>query len=76
MDDLRLFEDNRKPSHDQRPDEPRNYIVYFFFFIAVTALIVVLAHWSGNGTGWGIGTAVLAGAYYAARLITTFGKRQ
>ncbi len=76
MDDLRLFEDNRKPSDDQQPDEPRDYIIYFFFFIAVTAFVAVLTHWSENGTGWGIGTAALVGAYYAGRLITSFRNRQ
>jgi len=75
MNDLRLFEDNRKPS-EQRSAEPREYIVYLFFFIAVTAIIAVFAHWSANGVGWGIGTLALAGVYFADRLITTFRKRQ
>ncbi|MGB8456954.1 MAG: hypothetical protein WCE50_04500 [Candidatus Acidiferrum sp.] len=76
MDDLRLFNDNGKPSDDQPSHEPREFIVYFFFFIAVTAFAAVLSHWSEGGAVWEIGTAVLAGAYYAGRLITSFRKRQ
>jgi hypothetical protein len=76
MDDLRLFEDNRKPSDDQQPDEPRDYIIYFFFFIAVTAFVAVPTHWVKTELVGGIGTAALVGAYYAGRLITSFRNRQ
>jgi hypothetical protein len=76
MDDLRLFKSNRKLSEEQPSDEPREYIVYFFFFIAVTAVIAIFARWSANGIGWGIGTAALVAIYFADRLITTFRRRQ
>jgi hypothetical protein len=76
MDDLRLFQAQPKSSEEDPPSNPsREYVVYVFFFVAVTPIIAVWTHWSVQRADLGIATEVLSGFYCADWLIAKFRKR-
>jgi len=63
-----------KSSQDPSSEDPREYVVYVFFFVAVTAFMAVWTRWSVQGAGLGIATEVFSGFYCADWLIAR--KRQ
>jgi hypothetical protein len=75
MDDLRLFLPNQKSSEHPSSNAPREYLVYVFFFVAVTAILAVWTHWVVPAADMGIRTEVLSGLYCADWLIGQFRKR-
>jgi hypothetical protein len=74
MDDLRLFEPNKKSSQDPSSNDPRKYVVYVFSFVALTAIIAVWTHLERTGSRPGIATEVLFVFYCADCLIAKFSK--
>jgi hypothetical protein len=76
MDHLRLFEPNKKSSQDPSSNDPREYMIYVFFFVALTAIIAVWTHLERPGSRPGIATEVGFVFYCADCLIAKFRKRQ
>jgi 4-amino-4-deoxy-L-arabinose transferase-like glycosyltransferase len=77
MDDLRLFRAQPKSSEEDPPSNPsREYVVYVFFFVAVTPIIAVWTHWSVQRADLGIATEVLFGFSCADWLIVQENARR
>jgi len=59
----------------EEPQSGRDYIVFGFLFVIFAGALIILGRWIAPGSGWRLGTAILAASYSASWLFRRFSKR-